>query len=95
MKFIFVFAALFALAMANRDAETLHYENNVEPENFSYSLQTSDGKTVEEQGVLENAGTDDEALSVRGSILRRVVYFKVVVRYIILYFCPLQISALS
>ncbi|XP_065361345.1 larval cuticle protein 65Ag1-like [Calliphora vicina] len=67
MKFIIVFAALFALTMANKDAEILHYENNVEPENFSYSLQTSDGKTAEEQGHLENAGTEDEAISVRGS----------------------------
>ena len=69
MKFIIVFAALFALAMANdpRTAETLHYESNVEPEHYNYAVETSDGKSAQESGHLENIGTDDEAISVQGS----------------------------
>ncbi|KAI8126467.1 Larval cuticle protein 8 [Lucilia cuprina] len=67
MKFIIVFVALFAFALANKDAETLRYDSNVEPENYNYAVETSDGKSAQEEGHLENAGTDDEAISVRGS----------------------------
>lgn len=31
------------------------------------SFETSDGKFADEEGHLENAGTDDEAISVHGS----------------------------
>lgn len=34
---------------------------------FSFSYETSDGQTRDEQGVLKNPGTDNEALSVTGS----------------------------
>ncbi|XP_037812016.1 larval cuticle protein 65Ag1-like [Lucilia sericata] len=67
MKFIIVFVALFALALANKDAETLRYDSNVEPENYNYAVETSDGKSAQEEGHLENAGTEDEAIAVRGS----------------------------
>ncbi|KAM7356744.1 larval cuticle protein 65Ag1-like [Cochliomyia hominivorax] len=69
MKFIIVFACLFALAMSldPKQAETLHYENNVEPENYNFAVETSDGKTAQEEGHLEDAGTEDEGISVRGS----------------------------
>lgn len=33
----------------------------------SFSLEQSDGTKKEEQGELKNAGTDDEAISVKGS----------------------------
>ncbi|CAK1553617.1 unnamed protein product [Leptosia nina] len=34
---------------------------------YRYALEQSDGTKKEEQGELKNAGTDDEAISVRGS----------------------------
>ncbi|KNC33943.1 Larval cuticle protein 8 [Lucilia cuprina] len=67
MKFIIVFVALFAFALANKDAETLRYDSNVEPENYNYAVETSDGKSAQEEGHLENVGTEDEAIAVRGS----------------------------
>ncbi|XP_013110235.1 larval cuticle protein 65Ag1-like [Stomoxys calcitrans] len=69
MKFIIVFVALFALALAAdpRDAETLRYDANVEPERYDFAVETSDGKTFQEQGQVEDLGTDDEAISVKGS----------------------------
>lgn len=33
----------------------------------AYSVETSDGKKHEEQGQLENAGAENEAIAVRGS----------------------------
>lgn len=33
----------------------------------SFSFETSDGISRDEQGVLENVGTDEEAIEVRGS----------------------------
>ncbi|XP_037937876.1 larval cuticle protein 65Ag1-like [Teleopsis dalmanni] len=69
MKFVIVLAALFACALAapNRDAETLRYDSNVEPHNYNFAVQTSDGKSFQEEGQLKNIGTDDEAISVHGS----------------------------
>ncbi|XP_073837807.1 larval cuticle protein 65Ag1-like [Musca autumnalis] len=67
MKFIIVFVALFALALASQDAETLRYDSNVEPEQYSYAVETSDGKTAQEEGHLEDQGTEDEAIVVKGS----------------------------
>ncbi|CAF4778049.1 endocuticle structural glycoprotein SgAbd-5 [Pieris rapae] len=34
---------------------------------YRFALEQSDGTKKEEQGELKNAGTDDEAISVRGS----------------------------
>jgi Insect cuticle protein len=35
--------------------------------NHCYSFETSDGNKREEEAVLKNAGTDEEAISVKGS----------------------------
>ncbi|XP_002135074.2 larval cuticle protein 65Ag1-like [Drosophila pseudoobscura] len=69
MKFVIVLVALFALAAArpDRDAETLRYDSNVEPENYNYNVQTSDGKSVAEEGHVEDLGTEQEAIVVKGS----------------------------
>ncbi|SPP85125.1 larval cuticle protein 65Ag1-like [Drosophila guanche] len=69
MKFVLVLIALFALAAArsNQDAETLRYDSDVQPESYQYNVQTSDGKSVSEEGHLENVGTEEEAIVVRGS----------------------------
>ncbi|XP_013110236.2 larval cuticle protein 65Ag1-like [Stomoxys calcitrans] len=69
MKFVIVFVALFALALAAdpKDAETLRYDANVEPERYDFNVATSDGKNFQEQGEIENLGSEDEAIAVRGS----------------------------
>ncbi|XP_017134636.2 larval cuticle protein 65Ag1-like [Drosophila miranda] len=69
MKFVIVLVALFALAAArpNRDAETLRYDSNVEPESYNYAVETSDGKSVAEVGRLDDLGTEEEAIVVKGS----------------------------
>ncbi|XP_037811995.1 larval cuticle protein 65Ag1-like [Lucilia sericata] len=70
MKFIIVFAALFAVALAAprpEDATVLRSESEVGPESFQYSYATSDGVEAQAQGQLKNVGTDEEAIVVKGS----------------------------
>ncbi|XP_075161034.1 larval cuticle protein 65Ag1-like [Haematobia irritans] len=68
MKFIIVFAALFAVALAApADIKIVRSESDVGPESFQYSWETSDGAKAEAQGVLNNPGSDAEAISVKGS----------------------------
>ncbi|XP_039485130.2 larval cuticle protein 65Ag1-like isoform X1 [Drosophila santomea] len=73
MKFAIaiVFAALFAVVLAaptsDADVTILRLESDVQPEGYNFALETSDGKKHEEQGQLKNAGTEDEAIVVRGS----------------------------
>ncbi|XP_037044860.1 flexible cuticle protein 12-like [Bradysia coprophila] len=72
MKMIIIFAALIAAVLAapvdeSNVAQVLRYENdNVGLEGFKYGFETSDGITRDEQGELENVGTEDEAIQVRG-----------------------------
>ncbi|XP_013116653.1 larval cuticle protein 65Ag1-like [Stomoxys calcitrans] len=68
MKFIVLFAALFAVALAapRPDAEILRNESEVGPESYSYSYETSDGNKAQEEGLLKNAGSENEAISVTG-----------------------------
>ncbi|XP_030386431.1 larval cuticle protein 65Ag1-like [Scaptodrosophila lebanonensis] len=73
MKYLIAitFAALFAVALAapapDAEATILRLESDVQPEGYKFALQTSDGKTHEEQGELKNAGSENEAIVVRGS----------------------------
>ncbi|XP_005174948.2 larval cuticle protein 65Ag1 [Musca domestica] len=68
MKFIIVFVALFALALAApADVEIVRSESDVGPESFQYAFETSDGTKAEAQGQLNNAGSEQEAIAVRGS----------------------------
>uniref|UniRef100_A0A905HQX7 Cuticle protein n=1 Tax=Musca domestica TaxID=7370 RepID=A0A905HQX7_MUSDO len=68
MKFIIVFVALFALALAApAEVEILKSESEVGPESFQYAYATSDGTEAEAQGQLKNVGSEDEAISVKGS----------------------------
>ncbi|XP_055912854.1 flexible cuticle protein 12-like [Eupeodes corollae] len=72
MKFVIVFAAFVAVALAapldnSQDAQILRYDNdNIGVDGYNYAVETSDGKSVSEQGQLKNVGTEQEALSVRG-----------------------------
>ncbi|XP_011185960.2 larval cuticle protein 65Ag1 [Zeugodacus cucurbitae] len=69
MKFIIVFVALFAVAMANsdQDAQIVRSESNVEPLSYQYAQETSNGIKSEESGSVKNLGTEQEAISVQGS----------------------------
>ncbi|XP_055846600.1 larval cuticle protein 65Ag1-like [Episyrphus balteatus] len=71
MKFVIVFVALFGLALAAppqsaADATVLRSESEVGPESYSYAVETSDGKSASEDGHLENIGSEDEAIAVKG-----------------------------
>ncbi|EDW33405.1 GL15513 [Drosophila persimilis] len=67
MKFVIVLVALFALAAArpNRDAETLRYDSNVEPENYNYKRVME--SRLRRRGHVEDLGTEEEAIVVKGS----------------------------
>ncbi|KAH8314862.1 hypothetical protein KR074_005374 [Drosophila pseudoananassae] len=69
MKFLIVFVALFALAVAApaEKAEILRSESDVGPESFKYGWATSDGQAADAEGVLNNPGTEHESLAVKGS----------------------------
>ncbi|XP_037941284.1 larval cuticle protein 65Ag1-like [Teleopsis dalmanni] len=68
MKFVIVFVALFAFALAApADVEVLRSESDVQPNGYKFALETSDGSSRTEQGELKNIGTDEEAIVVRGS----------------------------
>ncbi|EDV41243.1 uncharacterized protein Dana_GF10921 [Drosophila ananassae] len=66
MKFLIVFVALFALAVAE-EAQILRLDSDVGPESFQYGFETSDGVKAESQGQLNNIGSEHESLAVRGS----------------------------
>ncbi|EDV95670.1 larval cuticle protein 65Ag1 [Drosophila grimshawi] len=67
MKFLIVFVALFAIALARPDIEVVRQDSDVGPESFKFSVETSDGTKREEEGQLKNAGTDNEYIAVHGS----------------------------
>ncbi|KAH8342304.1 hypothetical protein KR059_000705 [Drosophila kikkawai] len=67
MKFLIVFVALFAVALASPTAEILRSESDVGPENFKYGFETSDGVAANAEGQLNNIGSDHESLAVHGS----------------------------
>ncbi|KAH8266182.1 hypothetical protein KR038_008529 [Drosophila bunnanda] len=72
MKFLIVFVALFALAVAAppaspNDAQILRSDSDVGPESFKYDWETSDGQAAQAQGQLKNIGSENEAISVQGS----------------------------
>ncbi|XP_068905083.1 endocuticle structural glycoprotein SgAbd-5-like isoform X2 [Tenebrio molitor] len=68
---ILVLVAVVAVASAapqgGRDAQILRYENeNIGVDGYKFSFETSDPITRQETGELTNAGTDNEAIIVRG-----------------------------
>ncbi|KAH8314868.1 hypothetical protein KR074_006325 [Drosophila pseudoananassae] len=66
MKFLIVFVALFALAVA-AEVEILRSDSDVQPESFKYDWETSDGSSAQAAGQLNNIGSENEAFSVQGS----------------------------
>ncbi|KAL7734141.1 hypothetical protein ACLKA6_011821 [Drosophila palustris] len=68
MKFLIVFVALFALALAApADVQINRQESDVGPESYNYAFETSDGTSGNQEGHLKNIGSENEAISVQGS----------------------------
>ncbi|KAI9587673.1 endocuticle structural protein SgAbd-6-like [Glossina fuscipes] len=73
MKLMLVFGVLAlaacAIAAPQKDVEVLEYEaDNIGIGGYKFSYKLSDGTTRTEEAVVNNAGTDNESLSVRGSV---------------------------
>ncbi|XP_017786790.1 PREDICTED: flexible cuticle protein 12-like [Nicrophorus vespilloides] len=72
MKFIVAFAALVAVALAapqhqDKDAHIVKFDSdNIGVEGYKYGYETSNGIAASEEGQVINAGTDNEAIAVRG-----------------------------
>ncbi|XP_034106893.1 larval cuticle protein 65Ag1-like [Drosophila albomicans] len=68
MKFLIVFVALFAVALAapSGDTQIVRSESDVGPESFNFALETSDGTKTEAAGQLKQVG-EEAGISVKGS----------------------------
>ncbi|KAI8126464.1 Larval cuticle protein 8 [Lucilia cuprina] len=67
-----LFVALIGCALAAppqdaQEVQVLRYDSDVQPEGYKFAVETSDGKTHQEEGQLKDIGTENEALVVRGS----------------------------
>ncbi|XP_064542632.1 larval cuticle protein 65Ag1-like [Drosophila montana] len=70
MKFLIVFVALFAVALAapaGPEVQIVRSDSDVGPESFKYGWETSDGSSAQAEGQLNNIGSENESLAVRGS----------------------------
>ncbi|KAF7269291.1 flexible cuticle protein 12-like [Rhynchophorus ferrugineus] len=74
MKLFVVLFAGLAMALAapqnpaDAQAQVLRYENdNIGVEGYNFNYETSNGIQQQEQGTLQNAGTENEVIQVRGS----------------------------
>ncbi|XP_037044867.1 endocuticle structural protein SgAbd-6-like [Bradysia coprophila] len=70
MKWIIVLAVFVAVVTcAPADVEVLRYENdNIGIDGYKFAYEQSDGVSRSEEAVLKNAGTEQEAIEVRGTI---------------------------
>ncbi|XP_043649821.1 larval cuticle protein 65Ag1-like [Drosophila teissieri] len=67
MKFAIVLFALFAVALAApSDVSIVRSESDVGPLSYKYASETSDGTSKNEEGVLKNVGSEQEAIAVHG-----------------------------
>lgn len=68
---IIVLLGLCALALAapapQKDTEIVSYESEVNPDSYKFSYETSDGVKRQEEGALQNVGTETESIVVKGS----------------------------
>ncbi|CAH0702666.1 unnamed protein product [Spodoptera exigua] len=64
---LFVAAAVAAPANPDADAVVVRYDSdNIGVDGYNYNVQTSNGISQQEQGQLKNAGSENEAIEVRG-----------------------------
>ncbi|XP_068903785.1 flexible cuticle protein 12-like [Tenebrio molitor] len=74
MKLVAVVAVLVACAAAapqqprdSKNAVIVKYESdNIGLDGYNYGYETSDGTSAQEQGQLQNAGSENEIMSVKG-----------------------------
>ncbi|CAK1542827.1 unnamed protein product [Leptosia nina] len=72
MKSFVAFALFLAVGAAipvqqDKEAVVLRFDNNnIGVEGYNYGVETSNGIQTQEEGVLTNVGTENEALEVRG-----------------------------
>ncbi|KAM8710119.1 hypothetical protein ACLKA7_016849 [Drosophila subpalustris] len=66
MKFLIVFVALFAVALAG-GAELLKQDSDVRADGYNFAFETSDGTAHTADGKLKDAGTEHESQVVHGS----------------------------
>ncbi|GBP09623.1 Flexible cuticle protein 12 [Eumeta japonica] len=60
-----VLVAVAAAAPADSDAQIVRQDQDVDINAFSYAYETSNGIAAQEQGQLQNAGTENEAIVVQ------------------------------
>ncbi|XP_062134008.1 larval cuticle protein 65Ag1 [Drosophila sulfurigaster albostrigata] len=53
-------------AAGQQEAQVVRYDSDVQPEGYKFAVETSDGKSHQEEGQLKHVGTDHEAIAVRG-----------------------------
>ncbi|KAH8406833.1 hypothetical protein KR222_005515 [Zaprionus bogoriensis] len=53
-------------AAAPQEAQVLRFDSDVQPESYKFAVETSDGKSHQEEGQLKHLGPDHDALAVRG-----------------------------
>ncbi|KAJ6639788.1 Endocuticle structural protein SgAbd-6 [Pseudolycoriella hygida] len=73
MKMFIVFAAIIALTVAapadyNDISVVKAAIDHIDTTGYKFEYEQSDGVVRTEEGVLKNAGTEQEALEVRGSV---------------------------
>ncbi|EDV95675.1 GH15837 [Drosophila grimshawi] len=54
-------------AAPSADVETVQNNADVKPDGYNFVLETSDGTKRTEEAILKNIGTENEAISVKGS----------------------------
>ncbi|XP_011212856.3 larval cuticle protein 65Ab1-like [Bactrocera dorsalis] len=67
MKAAIIFACLLAVAFARPDVSIVRQDADVQPEGYNFDVETSDGTQHASSGVLQNVGSDHEAIAVKGS----------------------------
>ncbi|XP_030560979.1 endocuticle structural protein SgAbd-6 [Drosophila novamexicana] len=66
---LLLLAASCCTARPQGDVEVVEYESdNIGIGGYKFSYKLSDGTTRTEEAVVNNAGTENESLSVRGSV---------------------------
>ncbi|XP_064542784.1 larval cuticle protein 65Ag1-like [Drosophila montana] len=58
--------ACVCAAPPQQEAQVLRFDSDVQPEGYKFAVETSDGKTHQEEGQLKNVGTEHEAIAVHG-----------------------------
>ncbi|KAH8365502.1 hypothetical protein KR093_001486 [Drosophila rubida] len=69
MKFLIVFVALFAVALAappTKQINIVYLKSDVNVDGFNYGVETDDGTKISANGQLKQVG-DEQGIAVKGS----------------------------